>query len=392
MAKLKGKYTFKEVLDVEGLIAAGELTEYFNFISGYEGNPVQHYVLEHSGMYIEYDYFGTGIYFGYLTPPDNTMNLVYYTRWQNERLRYVDFGDGVNMSDRLSSWVLANADPVVDPEYSIKTSTLTAIADSIRAKTGGSDPILTENMASEIEGIDTAEPWDESFTVKEGAVIENLTQLMIDTWGARCLFYNGVDPNGATDELIEKMFAGVDTSNVTSMRSMFQGCGGITKIPYLNTSNVTDMGFMFQACRRITTIPNIDTGNVVDMLSMFYVCNGLKTIKSLNMSKVTNANSMFYYCNSLEFVELVSPAQIYNSMFENCLNLTTLVLRTTDRIAELYSVKAFNVTPFSGYNNLKGTVYVPSALIETYKTATNWSTLYAQGTCTFLPIEGSEYE
>ena len=171
MAKLKGKHTFKEVLDVEGLIAAGELTEYFNFISGYEGNPVQHYVLEHSGMYIEYDYFGTGIYFGYLTPPDNTMNLVYYTRWQNERLRYVDFGEGVNMSDRLSSWVLANADPVVDPEYSIKTSTLTAIADSIRAKTGGSDPILTEDMASEIEGIDTAEPWDESFTVKEGAAI-----------------------------------------------------------------------------------------------------------------------------------------------------------------------------------------------------------------------------
>ena len=40
-------------------------------------------------------------------------------------------------------------------EYKIQDTTLTAIANSIRAKTGGSSPILTENMASEINGIET---------------------------------------------------------------------------------------------------------------------------------------------------------------------------------------------------------------------------------------------
>lgn len=36
-------------------------------------------------------------------------------------------------------------------------------------------------------------------------------------------------------------------------------------------------------------------------------------------------------------------------------------------------------------------VYVPSALVESYQTASNWSTIYAAGV-QFLPIEGSQYE
>lgn len=39
-----------------------------------------------------------------------------------------------------------------------------------------------------------------------------------------------------------------------------------------------------------------------------------------------------------------------------------------------------------------GTVYVPSALISSYQTASNWSTLYNNGTLTFAAIEGSPYQ
>ena len=45
-----------------------------------------------------------------------------------------------------------------------------------------------------------------------------------------------------------------------------------------------------------------------------------------------------------------------------------------------------------GYNSLTGTVYVPSDLISSYQTATNWKTLYDGGTVTFEAIEGSDYE
>ena len=36
--------------------------------------------------------------------------------------------------------------------------------------------------------------------------------------------------------------------------------------------------------------------------------------------------------------------------------------------------------------------YVPSALIESYKIATNWSSYYDSGYCNFIALEGSSYE
>jgi hypothetical protein len=76
--------------------------------------------------------------------------------------------------------------------------------------------------------------------------------------------------------------------------------------------------------------------------------------------------------------------------FDHCSSLTTLVLRN-DTVVTLANINAFQGTPFAS-DGTGGTVYVPAALIESYQTATNWSTLYASGTCNFAAIEGSEYE
>ena len=63
----------------------------------------------------------------------------------------------------------------------------------------------------------------------------------------------------------------------------------------------------------------------------------------------------------------------------------------SETVCTLSNVNAFNNTPFAS-GETGGTVYVPQALIEDYKIATNWSTLYEAGTCNFVAIEGSEYE
>lgn len=153
MATLKGKYVFKATLDVESLRAMGEFVEYFNFISGYEGNPAQHYELQHTGMYMEIDTLFGDIYFGYTLPDDNRKQLVYLNGWEVDRLRYVDFGDGATMSDRLSSWILANADYVFEFEYVMEAETLIEIADVIREKAGINEKIVPESMASIIREI-----------------------------------------------------------------------------------------------------------------------------------------------------------------------------------------------------------------------------------------------
>ena len=97
-------------------------------------------------------------------------------------------------------------------------------------------------------------------------------------------------------------------------------------------------------------------------------------------------------CHLLAFCDMGSIASIASSAFANCYALQILVLRKSDAICTLANVNAFTNTPMSGYNSLTGTVYVPQALISTYQTATNWSTLYNGGTVTFAAIEGSEYE
>jgi hypothetical protein len=81
---------------------------------------------------------------------------------------------------------------------------------------------------------------------------------------------------------------------------------------------------------------------------------------------------------------------IQNSSFYDCKTLDTIILRC-DQLVSLIHPNGFGNTPFA-VNGTGGTVYVPAALIESYKTATNWVTLYEAGTCNFVAIEGSEYE
>ena len=96
-------------------------------------------------------------------------------------------------------------------------------------------------------------------------------------------------------------------------------------------------------------------------------------------------------CSNLEIVDAGSPPQIFANTFNDCKKLQTFIIRTTS-VCALQSDSAFTNTPFKGYNGLTGVFYVPSSLINSYKTASNWSSLFNTGYCTFSAIEGSIYE
>jgi hypothetical protein len=94
----------------------------------------------------------------------------------------------------------------------------------------------------------------------------------------------------------------------------------------------------------------------------------------------------FEKCSALEFLDLPLCAASGAYGFFGCKKLKTLVLRS-EKIFRMDNINCFSETPFR--NGEGGTVYVPQALVESYKTATNWN---AMESVTFLPIEGSEYE
>ena len=75
----------------------------------------------------------------------------------------------------------------------------------------------------------------------------------------------------------------IDTSNVTSMSSMFRNCYSLVSIPQLDTSNVTSMSSMFRNCYSLVSIPQLDTSKVPDMGNMFNYCSSLVSLNIKNL-------------------------------------------------------------------------------------------------------------
>ena len=189
-------------------------------------------------------------------------------------------------------------------------------------------------------------------------------------------------------------------SGITSIgNSTFSGCSNLalTSLP----SGVTSIdASAFYNCESIPSIEcdgtittlgnNSFIGSASNPMQLASVSFPNMAVSSLGTAfgSSTAANA----CKRLAFADIGKTQAIAASAFANCNALQTLVLRRTGAICTLANVSAFLSTPMRGYNSLTGTVYVPSALIGTYQTATNWKTLYDGGTLTFAAIEGSQYE
>ena len=101
----------------------------------------------------------------------------------------------------------------------------------------------------------------------------------------------------------------IDTSKVTTMQDMFYYCSNITEIPPLKTSKVTDMRDMFHDCTKLVIAPLMDdTSNVTRMDHMFdgCSCKKIKEIPNFDMTNVTNADYIFSSCYSLEKIHMIN--------------------------------------------------------------------------------------
>lgn len=100
----------------------------------------------------------------------------------------------------------------------------------------------------------------------------------------------------------------------------------------------------------------------------FAYCSKLKTIE-FPLSKSAGYFS-FYECTKLEKADFPCVTSIGRYAFNGCTALKTLILRS-GTLATLSDVNALEDTPIESG---KGYIYVPSALIDSYMTAANWST------------------
>ncbi len=128
-----------------------------------------------------------------------------------------------------------------------------------------------------------------------------------------------------------------NTANVTEMRSMFNDCSHLTSLNLssFNTANVTDMGWMFDSCTGLTSLDlsSFNTANVREMGWMFAFCTGLTSLdlSGFNTHRVKKMSGMFAFCTGLTSLDLgnLSNFRTYNvedmtSMFAMCSSLSSL--------------------------------------------------------------------
>lgn len=192
---------------------------------------------------------------------------------------------------------------------------------------------------------------------------------------------------GGTDErfkqLVEGTLTEIDDSEITQVYTgAFQKQYNLVSVNLPNVTSIAADGFANCSALTQVNLPNVKTL----LERVFTYCSNLEEITLPLPTSV--GQGCFSSCSKLKKVDL--PNYLFfssNYIFNGCNSLTALILRRSDKICTLSGTYTFSGcyhfvgTVNATYNpeGLKdGYIYVPSALIEEYKVATNWVTFADQ--------------
>lgn len=174
-----------------------------------------------------------------------------------------------------------------------------------------------------------------------------------------------------------------DVTQYASVNVNVAGSGGgdaEKEVAALLSNTLTDLhnrnvkSLVSRACQGLTKLVTVNLPFVTSMCTYaFYNCSGLTDV---NMPLVTSIPSQcFYGCTKLQHADFGAVSSIAAQAFNAASNLTELILRKNNSICTLSNTTAISNTAIGAG---RGYVYVPSALVDSYKAATNWSTYAAQ--------------
>lgn len=257
------------------------------------------------------------------------------------------------------------------------TDKLVAIADAIREKTGKTNELTLEQMAVEIDGIASGNTDVEDAILRRTLTTyenDRITEFgryglqgmpLLETVSLPNLVKTPLD---AFSEC--KALKHVSLHKYTGQQGgarMFDQCSALTDdsfdIPNLTRTNAND----FRGCTGLTKIPY---GS-----QLVYVGDGCFAdclIQNANLPNVTGIGyDSFKNCKSLVRVDVgvKQRGSLRVRVFQGCSALETCILRA-DVFLPLENRDNFTGTPVESG---AGYIYVPSALVDQYKAATNWS-------------------
>lgn len=165
----------------------------------------------------------------------------------------------------------------------------------------------------------------------------------------------------------------VDENLTTLREGAFAQCENLEFVSLPNCTKFNG-GNAFYFC---TNLKSVDLRNLETIASGSEIFNNairLQKAEFPKLTSITTTSRMFQKCSSLTEVRMpmLSGTSIEAYMFTNCSKLETIVLGGAV-LNPLANTNAFTNTGNAAPNGLS--IYVPDNLVDSYKTATNWSSL-----------------
>ena len=146
----------------------------------------------------------------------------------------------------------------------------------------------------------------------------------------------------------------LDTSNFTSMNSMFRNCYLLTEldVSHFDTSKVTNMSCMFKGCSSLTSlnVSGFDTSKVTNMNEVFSASGVQKLdLRGWNVENVLTMGDMFMNCISLATINLTEWNAIkctdMRRMFDGCIAIQNIYGLSTLVKAACQEMPSFVMLP-----------------------------------------------
>jgi hypothetical protein len=163
---------------------------------------------------------------------------------------------------------------------------------------------------------------------------------------------------------------GIDFPNVATMGTYV--CYQCTALEEVNLPNLTTIGnYSFYNC---TSLLELDFPKVTSVGQ-----NALRqctSATSVNLPECVTLNSYaFQKCEALTKLDFPKVNWLGAQVFNGCSALTALIFRVNEVCTMSNANNIFASTPIASGT---GYVYVPATLVESYKSATNWSAYASQ--------------
>lgn len=258
-------------------------------------------------------------------------------------------------------------------DYLTNDTDIKKVADAIRAKGGTSDPLAyPSGFVSAIQAIPSGGSDDVLNSIIDRSIAGEYENKTVESIG--CGAFNAC-------KKLTTIFIGAVKS---IEREAFEDCIALTTVVAPKVTSIGDTAFY--NCYNLSAIFASKTTTIG--YTGFSGCSslqtaefpGLKTIggrafsaaglKRVNYPLITSIPySAFERCTSLIKADFTNVTSIGSSAFYKDTVLETIILRGSS-VATLAS-SVFSGTPIASGT---GYIYVPSALVDSYKAATNWAT------------------